>query len=192
MGAVDDTVWAVVLGAVLATLGGFAATQLEAFFRRRERERAAALLFGEILSVVELLLVLADEARGRGDPYGAMTMRLLRAARSETETYDRNRESLYDLRDAPVRAEIHTMMVRITLSMDGAFEAHDEIALLEAAGVAPESEEAARLERLREARQGSFDFALEAVEAIHKIVAVLRPMARQPFGDHDAIARSYL
>jgi hypothetical protein len=192
LGAVDDTVWAVVLGAVLATLGGFAATQLEAYFRRREMERGAALLFGEILSVVELLMVLADEARGRGDPYGAMTMRLLRAARRETETYDRNRESLYDLKDASVRAEIHTMMVRITLSMDGAFEAHDEIVLLEAAGVVPESDEAARLGRLREQRQGSFDFALEAVDPIRKIVAALRPMARQPFGDHDAIARSYL
>ena len=34
-----DTVWAVILGAVLATLGGFAATQFEQLMGRRERER---------------------------------------------------------------------------------------------------------------------------------------------------------
>jgi hypothetical protein len=51
-------------------MGGFAATQLEGFLRRRERERGAALLFGEILSVIELVAVLANEARGRGEPFG--------------------------------------------------------------------------------------------------------------------------
>src|SRR5262249_52990888 len=38
-----ETLWAVVIGAVLATAGGFAASQLEAYLRRRERERNAAL-----------------------------------------------------------------------------------------------------------------------------------------------------
>jgi hypothetical protein len=191
LGPDGDTIWAVVLGAVLATLGGFVATQLEAFFRRRERERGAALLFGEILSVVELLLVLADETRGRGEPYGPMTMRMLRAAKRETETYDRNRESLYDLRDAGPRAQIHTMMVRVTLCLDGVFESAAEIALLEAADPAPGSAEAARIARLAESRQGAFDFALAAVEPIQRIVADLRPLARQPFGDHGAIARNF-
>src|SRR5580704_4579749 len=100
----DDTVWAVVLGAVLATLGGFLATQLEGYFRRRERERGSALLFGELLTVIALLLKISDESRGRGDPYGPLTMRLLRGVQREAETYDRNRESLYDLRDGSLRA----------------------------------------------------------------------------------------
>jgi hypothetical protein len=191
LGVGGDTIWAVVLGAVLATLGGFVATQLEAFFRRRERERGAALLFGEILSVVELLLVLADEARGRGEPYGPMTMRMLRATKRETETYDRNRESLYDLRDAAIRAQIHTMMVRVTLCLDGVFESAAEIALLEAADSGPESADAARITFLAESRRGAFDFALGAVEPIQRIVAVLRPLARQPFGDHGEIARNF-
>ena len=49
------TLWAVGIGAVLATVGGFAATRIEEVFRRRERERGAALLFGELLSTIELV-----------------------------------------------------------------------------------------------------------------------------------------
>ena len=90
----DETVWAVILGAVLATIGGFLSTTFEASSRRREREHGAALLFGEILSVLELIIGMARAARGRGDPYGTWTMRLLRVVRREAETYERNRESL--------------------------------------------------------------------------------------------------
>jgi hypothetical protein len=41
-----ETLWAVVVGAVLATVGGFAATQLEQFFRRRERRRRPTMRAG--------------------------------------------------------------------------------------------------------------------------------------------------
>ncbi|HLY79453.1 MAG TPA: hypothetical protein VKQ70_08780, partial [Caulobacteraceae bacterium] len=74
----DETLWAVILGAVLATIGGFLSTSYEASFRRREREHGAALLFGEILSVLELIIGMTRDARGRGTPYGTWTMRLLR------------------------------------------------------------------------------------------------------------------
>jgi hypothetical protein len=94
----EATLWAVIVGAILATVGGFAATQLEAHFRRRERERSAALLFGEVLSVIEIITVLTNETREHGDPFGPVTSRMLRAVRRETEVYERNRESLYDLR----------------------------------------------------------------------------------------------
>jgi hypothetical protein len=188
VGAGDDTVWAVVLGAVLATAGGFIATQLDAFFRRRERERFAALLFGELLSVIEVLLVLADEARGRGEPYGPMTMRLMRGAMRETETYDRNRESLYDLRDPALRARIHTMMVRVGLTLEGVFETAAELASL-TEGAEPET--AARIGTLTEVRNGAFDFAVESVEQIRLIVKELQPLAKQAFADHGTIARNY-
>jgi hypothetical protein len=38
----SETLWAVVLGALLATLSGLVATQFEAHLRRREREHDAA------------------------------------------------------------------------------------------------------------------------------------------------------
>ena len=97
------TLWAVAAGAVLATVGGFIATQLEAYVRRRERERSAALLFGEILSALETITAVAQQARSHGEPYGPLTLRLIRAAQRETETYSANRTLLYDLRNAEIR-----------------------------------------------------------------------------------------
>jgi hypothetical protein len=191
----EETLWAVVIGAVLATLGGFAATQLEAIMRRRERERSAALLFGEILSVLDLITTMANEARGRGEPYGPLTMRLLRAVGREIETYDRNREALYDLRNAKVRSQIHALMVRITLALEGVSDATSQIALADsAAGVTGLDDGArgrtlARLDELFEAREAAFDFAVETVAGVPPIVAVLQPLAKQTFGVYASVVR---
>jgi hypothetical protein len=182
-----DTLGAVVIGAVLATVGGFAATRLEVFFSRRERERGAALLFGEILTVIELITSLAVDARGRGEPYGALTMRFLRAVQRETEAYDRNRESLYDLRNAKIRAQIHALMVRVTLTLEGIFDATAEIALAAAAVKALAEDDLAkadavtRLADLNETRDSAFDFLVEIVAETLLIVAALKPLAKQTF-----------
>ena len=78
-------------GALLATVSGIAANQLEAFFRRRERERAAALLFGEVLSTLRVILEGAERTRHVGVAYGPVTRRMLHAARREIDIYERNR-----------------------------------------------------------------------------------------------------
>ena len=191
-----ETLWAVVLGAVLATLGGFVATRLEEFFRRRERERAAALLFGEILSVIQVIATLADESRGRGDPYGPLTMRVLRAIRRETEIYDRNRESLYDLRDGAVRAQIHTFMAQIALAVQGALDAHEQLGQTDDAVRGRAADDPVRLELtarsvgLVEHRRQAFDFMVEMAGQVTPVTAILRRLARQPFGDHATIVRN--
>ena len=56
-----QTFAAVILGAVLASLGGFSATQLGIWIDRARRGRDAALLGGEILAAVGTLLRLAEE-----------------------------------------------------------------------------------------------------------------------------------
>jgi hypothetical protein len=190
-----DTLWAVMIGALLATAGGFGATQLEGFLRRRERERSAALLFGEILSVLKLVVGFADDARAVGDPYGPLTMRLLRAAQRETEAYDRNRESLYDLRDAGARAQIHSLVVRVSLGLEGVFDAGQEIAEADGALKALEPEDSAaaelvaRREALSESRDAAFEFAVESLGEVEAIVAVLRPLAKQSFDTYATIIR---
>src|SRR6185503_17806118 len=95
----SETLLAVILGAALATAGGFSERQLERLIQRREKERSAALMFGEILNAIRIIMSLADEARGRGDPYGPITLRFIRGAKREVEIYDRTRETLLDLRD---------------------------------------------------------------------------------------------
>ncbi|HEX4199509.1 MAG TPA: hypothetical protein VHZ26_18885 [Caulobacteraceae bacterium] len=187
MTADTETLWAVIVGAVLATVGGFAATQLEGFLRRRQRERSAALLFGEILSVIELITALADHSRGQGDPYGSFTMRLMRAVRRETDAYDRNRESLYDLRDAKLRAQIHALMVRITLTLEGVFDATEQIGMTETALKALDAGDPAvgelteRLQVLEEARASAFDFVVETTAETKPIIEVLKPLAKETF-----------
>jgi len=193
-----ETLWAVVVGAVLATAGGFAATRLEDVVSKRARERSAAVLFGEILSVLELIVVLANESRARGEPYGPFTMRLLRAVRREIDVYDRNRESLYDLRDATVRARIHTLMVQVTLSLEGIFESSEQIEAGEAALVRMSADDPykataeARLSVLIDARQQAFNFTMENVAGAKSILSLLRPLARQRFDAAEAVVRDFL
>ncbi|THD55550.1 hypothetical protein [Phenylobacterium sp.] len=189
------TLWSVVIGAMLATVGGFAATQMEGILRRRERERSAALLFGEILTALELITRIANESRGRGDPYGPFTMRLLRGVRRETDTYDRNREQLYDLRDPTTRAQIHGLMVRITLALDGVTDAAEQIGILDgaASGLAEDDpmrrELAAQRAIQAEARHAAFDFMVDGADQIKPIIGSLGPLSKQSFEKHEAVMR---
>jgi hypothetical protein len=169
----SDTLIAVVLGALLATVSGLVATQFEAHLRRREHEHDAALLFGELLSTLRTLIDRANEARGRGDPYGQITVRLLRAVRRELDIYDRNREALYDLRDADIRVRLHSLIVRLGLGLDAVFDPHEA---LSSSGEGVE----ARLEELRGARDRGFGFLIESAGDIDGLlVALSRPARRR-------------
>ena len=172
-----DTLLAVVLGAVLATLSGFAATQFEAHLKRRERQRDAALLFGELLSTLRILIAAAAESRGRGDPYGAITLRMLRAVRREIDLYDRNRQSLYDLRDAGLRVRLHSLILRTAMPLDGVRDASDELA-----PVSEVEDPGPRLAALRVARDQGFDFLIANAKEIPALVAALAIPARHDFG----------
>jgi hypothetical protein len=192
----DETLWAVILGAFLATIGGFVSTTFEASSRRREREHGAALLFGEILSVLELIIEMAKVARERGNPYGSFTMRLLRAVHREAATYERNREALYDLRDVRTRAEIHSVMVRIMLALEGVFDATERIdadsITSRQPGLDPTSkaEVDARLGSALGERDQAFNSLGETALGIAPIVAVLRPLAKQDFRVYSAVANA--
>jgi hypothetical protein len=182
-----ETVWAVVVGAVLATLGGFVATQLEGAMRRRERERSAALLFGEILSALETIITIAHQARQHGEPYGPFTLRLVRAARREIDTYERNRGSLYDLRKAEIRFRIHVLMVQVTLALEGVLDSTAEIDAAQRAlgDLAPghprQAEAEQRLQALVNGRESAFDAMQAATGETKALVAALRPVARVNF-----------
>lgn len=186
-----DTAWAVVLGAILATLGGVVATHMERVSSRRERERNAALLFGEVLATLALILKVAGETRGRGDPYGPVTMRVLRSARREIDIYERNRERLFDLRDGALRTRIHTMMVRLVMPLEGIFDAHRELRELKerfAGSAVPPAEFAAEHARLEARRQDGFDFVVETAAQLGPIVTQLEPLARHSFQGLSEIA----
>lgn len=189
-----STLWAVVLGAILATFGGFVATQLEWFLEQRRRERNAALFFGEVLSTLNILLGYAANATKIGDPYGPITMRLLRSAIGEVEIYNRNRELLYDLRHPELRTRIHTLILRVSMSVDGIFDTTNTIVAIEKeieGGAAPE--ERGKLEKriaaLNESRQSSYEFLLENAGQLKAVVKALEPIARFSFDDMEKAVR---
>ena len=59
-------------------------------------------------------------------------MRMLRSARSELDIYDRNRETLFDLRDADLRARIQTLLIRLSMPLDSVIEATEELKTMRA------------------------------------------------------------
>jgi hypothetical protein len=191
----QSTMWAVVLGAILATIGGLGATILERKLDKRERERNAALFFGEILSTLAIIIRFADETRKIGDPYGPVTMRMLRSARSELDIYDRNRETLFDLRDADLRARIQTLLIRLSMPLDGVIEASDELksmrAQLKAQSDPAEREELdARIKIDESRRDGAYVFITDTAAALKGVIGGLEPIARHSFDRLDKIARA--
>lgn len=183
-----DTLGAVVAGAVLATAGGFIGTQIEHRVDTRRRERQAALFFGEIMALLGVTVSAASRARGIGDPYGPVTMRLLRMIRRELDVYDRNRERLFDLRDPAMRARIHTILLRTMMGVEGAIEAAADVTGITAEltsdpdmpAARKEHLEARRADQLRR-RDGSFDFLIEASEQAGRLTKELEPIARVDF-----------
>jgi hypothetical protein len=105
---------------------------------------------------------------------------MLRAVRREIDLYDRNRQALYELRDARLRVRIHSFMVRTAMPLDGVLDASDELApVAEVEGPGP------RLAALRVARDLGFDFLIENAKEIAPLVATLAAPARHAFDAYD-------
>jgi hypothetical protein len=182
-----STLWQVILGAFLATGGGLVANQLEWRAQTRRRERNAALFFGEVLSSFAKILKRADETRKIGEPYGPITLRMLRSARREIDIYERNRENLLDLRDAELRARIHGLTIRLALPLDGISDAAQEIGILEAQLRSRNLDErdreefSARVAEIKERREAGYEYVLETAAEIDGVLASLSPLAGYDF-----------
>lgn len=102
-----DTLLAVTVGAVLATLGALFAELIEDRMNRKRRERDAARFFGEVLSTMGRTIDMALASQKIGNPWGPVTQRMFRMAQREAQVYERNRERLFDIDDPPLRGRIH-------------------------------------------------------------------------------------
>lgn len=190
----QSAVWAVILGAVLATAGGFVATQMERYVEHRRRERNAALFFGELLTTLQIILFHANNTHGRGDPFGPITLRMLKSARKEIDIYDRNRETLFDLHHGDLRARIQNLIIRITMPLEGIFDATDEILrcqdAVRDAGAIPRPDLEGRVISLKQQRDTGYEFIMETVEGLPKIIRDLEPLAHHSFSQLDEIGRN--
>ena len=185
VGEPNDTLVAVVLGALLATLGGFIAARFETVIHRSDRERDAALLLGEIVFTFGMILKMAQESRTIGDPYGPITLRMLYGAQRECEAYDRNRERLADLRDSALRIKLHTQMITLSMSLQGVLDATERLAALPAA-----RSDSSIAAGLRANRDSAFDFLGVTSPKLDPLVAGLGAIARTSFADHERVVRS--
>ena len=125
-----DTLIAVVVGALLATVGGLIGEHFEDRIERKRRERDAARFFSEIMTTIDTLVDRAIASQAIGDPWGPVTMRLFRTALREAEIYERNRERLFDLHDMELRKMIHSHVVSEILPLEGMTDASEHISTL--------------------------------------------------------------
>ncbi len=160
-----QTLIAVAIGAVLATIGGFLATVFEARMHRRERERTAALTFGEILASLRVMIRASESSHAIGEPWGQLTLRLIRGARREIDCYERHRIALSDLRDTDLRLALHAAVIRVLLALDGILEATSD-----------------------EIRQGSYEYLLDMAPALDDLVRRLAPVAGQSITPYEALS----
>ncbi|HEX4080416.1 MAG TPA: hypothetical protein VHX61_16260 [Rhizomicrobium sp.] len=182
-----STLWQVILGACLATAGGLVANQLEWRVQTQRRERNAALLFGEVLTSAAVVLDYAHDRKQVGEPFGPITLRMLRSARREIEIYERNRENLIDLRDAGLRARIHGLAIRLAMPLDGIADASQEIDALERQARSRALDELERKELeeklavVKGRREAGYDYIRETAAEIRQVLADLSPLAGHSF-----------
>jgi hypothetical protein len=107
-----------------------------------------------------------------GERYGPVTRRMLMAARRELDIYERNRESLLDLRDAQLRVDIHSMMVRLAMPLDGV------LASLEQPDAASP-----------QARDQGVTFLAETLTKLPPLIARISRLAGQEFDRYEDVFR---
>jgi hypothetical protein len=191
--------FAMLLGAFLASLGGFSVAWVLDRLERKREERSTALVMLDLLTSLNVMTNLARDARGRGDPYGPLTMRLITGCRRDLEVYERNRERIADIADPNVRAEIYQCMTRLTLSLDGILSESELIERLDDTlgemRLAGDQLKLADLTKQREERNwrrnSSFDFMMETVRDLGEpLAAKLRVIAKAvPQSLHEVVAR---
>ena len=185
-----SAIWSIVIGALLATVGGLVGSQLERRLEMSRRQHDSALLFAEILSTLKILFDIAADSRKTGDPYGPITLRMLRSARREIDIYERNRENLLDLRDGELRAKIHTTILRLTMPLEGIFDscqALDALAVqLKTTNLSERDrkEIEARMTSIRDNREAGFGFMMETAQTqLRDAVAELAAYGGGPSGE---------
>ncbi len=179
-----DTLLAVIVGALLATVGGVVSDHIQDHYGRRRRERDAARFFAEIMVSIDTLVDRAIHTQKFGDPWGPVTMRLFRTAMREAEIYDRNRERLFDIGDVEMRTRIHHHVVSEIFPLEAMIEGTDRISAikedLDSGHVLTDERRAKLIERLDiwlNSRKTALAFITEERQKTHAICTELGRLA---------------
>jgi hypothetical protein len=183
-----DTLLAVTVGAMLATLGALFAEMIEYWMNRKRRERDAARFFGEILTTMGRTIDMALASQKVGDPWGPITQRMFRMAQREASVYERNRERLFDIDDMNLRARIHQHFLTEYFPIEAIVENSAAIDELRR-GIendtqideARRTREESRLEQMALMRQRAADLLIHEREKTRVICADLERVAKARF-----------
>jgi hypothetical protein len=187
MGVAGAQFVAMIIGAFLASAGGFFVAWLLDRMERKRQERSIALVCLDLLASLSVMTQLAQGARGRGEPYGPVTLRLVRGCQRDLDVYERNRERIADISDPDVRAEIYQCMARVALTIEGVLseteiitDKDEAIVLAQARGDTVKAEELAAERRDRcDRRDSAFDFLVETMKELSSpLSAKLRAIAK--------------
>ncbi len=181
-----DTLLAVTVGAVLATLGALFAELIEDRMNRRRRQRDAARFFGEILTTMGRTIDMALASQKFGDPWGPVTQRMFRMAQREAGVYERNRERLFDIDDMDLRARIHQHFLTEYFPIEAIVDNSATIdqmrrAIENEADAARRVREEARLAEQVLMRQRALDLLAHEREKTRDICADLEKIAKASF-----------
>ncbi|MEQ9315048.1 MAG: hypothetical protein RLN72_04295 [Henriciella sp.] len=186
-----DTLIAVIVGACLAIGGALIAEIVQDRLGRRRRERDAARFFGEIISSIDQIFDLAAGSMKIGERWGSFTMSVYSVILHETETYFRNRERLFDIRDMRLRFAIHGHILRVSAPLASILDVTKSLEELstrleEDDALSPRAVDSlkARIERLTEFREGGYEGLTEQREVSASILAELEQIARAKFDGH--------
>lgn len=177
---------AMLTGAFLASASGFFVAWLLDRMQRKRQERSIALVCLDLLTGLAVILNLAKDSLGRGDPYGPVTMRFLRRAHRDLDVYERNRERIADIDDPSLRSEIYQCMARYVLVLDGILNETEIIekfdGLIAEARKPNDNAQMDDLIRQRAERQtrrtAAFDFLMETVAESQPLSVKLRAVAK--------------
>ena len=178
---------AMIIGAFLASAGGFLVAWLLDRMERKRQERSIALVCLDLIASLSVLTNLAKDARSRGKPYGPYTIRLVRSCTRDLDVYERNRERIADISDPNVRAEIYQCLARLSLAIEGVLgetevisRTSEEVAALQQRGNTTKAEELLQEIAERETRRDqSFEFLIETTEELCAPLAIkLRAVAK--------------
>jgi hypothetical protein len=186
-GAAGAQFFAMLMGAVLASGGGFFVAWMLDRMERTRQERSIALVCLDLLTSLGVMTNLAQGARSRGNPYGPFTMRLVRGCMRDLDVYERNRERIADISDPQLRAEIYQCMTRMVLAVDGILSETDMIvALDDSIHIARTNGDEVKLRALTADREercarrdGSFEFMMDTTKELCSDLSVkLRALAK--------------
>ncbi len=115
-------------------------------------------------------------------------MRIFKAAQHESKIYDRNRETLFGLREATLRAQTHQLVIQIHLSVDARFEA---ATVIDANRDDPEPSQAiqAKLRIAEASRRDAFERLMQLHAEIPPLIAQYEKITKHPLDAHDIVAQ---